>query len=817
MASDGISVKDLERGLKGFATENTLKNILQKMGVKNDKIEKLIKEVKDTNTISSEKIRDLHNSMDNLSDGLDDAEDSQKKNTDEVKKSSTSLKSFRTNLLSIIGIVGSFTSYMAGAVNGTLQFGKELDKAGLNLFSSSMKSSMGLTSAADAAIRANLSLSKLSDLAATNAAELNYIGLDNFAIIVDRVQKNLGTVGYTSSEVSNYLTEYLETQRFVGYRMNLTTEEMIKYVGSTGHQMRELSLLLGISREELTKNVKNAMKDPTIGNFISTFETGGERVRQNLEILAASLGRSEVSDLQNKLLESIVDPIAVRPEMFKFLPLLGNQVQDAFFRLREVVRTGTSDEVKSATESFVRGLSNVSAEQQRQLLVMGDAGKEYYNLIHQARLTSKLIDTENDARAKAAKSLNISVEQYNKNLEAAAAIEEAMTSLKNVFSWSLFKGLSDDTSLVGITSGINSISKTITDAAPKIANFLSKFITIGAELVGGWMTKFSNWVDTLDGLEGEKLQEKIGEGIKGLVNDIMGSISESFMSMFSSGEFWKSALAGIGAVSLSGLMVGIAAFGIPVLAMEGLAMGLSTLGAAAGPVTVGVGVLALIITTLGALTVGAISGLGWSLGVFGEGLEKVNESNPSKLLEIASAVSELGKAMVVLAGGKLTESFSSMLSPFSKVMELFGTKSGLDKIISNMEGIDTNKFAATSNALVNVTESVDNYASSLERLLQVTKELSTTSLRVPTASLSPGINTMSGSVTQYSPIKETKEIVEKLEKTTEKREIEKTKEIDFSKINTQLTETNKLLRTMVSQMSDHTERLRELKRALQDR
>jgi hypothetical protein len=311
---------------------------------------------------TSKASKDLHKSFTNLGGNLDDFDkvigktsdsfDDILKSTDELARAQSSLsKKLLGNVGKVLGSdpaqqlfkgrfgaaaesLGSELSYAAKSLKGftgiavgavgllseaisrAVEVIFENNAAYVKLAQSGFRINDAFTGVSKAAINANLSLEDFTELAVKNASTLalwGASGAKDLGLLSKNIRFNrdeMGRFGFDISEVNEYLTDYLEVQKTLGFLNKRTQLDFNAGFKDFITDAAEFSNLLGYSRKQIIETATSLAEAPQWGFFIRSLGDGGKVVQDAFNRAALTLSSIEGPKLGGQLASLMQDIIS---------------------------------------------------------------------------------------------------------------------------------------------------------------------------------------------------------------------------------------------------------------------------------------------------------------------------------------------------------------------------------------------------------------------------------------------------------------------------------------------------------------------------
>lgn len=163
------------------------------------------------------------------------------------------------NLTKLMGIGGIF-GVMAKAVDNTTKTYQDMTAVGQSFGGSMLEMQ---TAAADAA----LPLDQFAAIIKKNNVVMATLGVKPFFEMSKALRTSMtdiGQLGMTSSQLNDFMGEYMNTQRLYGHLEGLSSDKSVAAMKSLAVETQKASEMTGMSRDMIMKGTFKAMQDETI-------------------------------------------------------------------------------------------------------------------------------------------------------------------------------------------------------------------------------------------------------------------------------------------------------------------------------------------------------------------------------------------------------------------------------------------------------------------------------------------------------------------------------------------------------------------------
>ena len=569
---------------------------------------------------------------------------------------STSISDFASHItgalsaIPIVGpLVGGALQLLIGVVDQNIQTFREMSQVGADFGNSIMGAKL-------AATQAGLSLETFQQVITSNSESLALFaggaseGAKRFAQISGQIQKNMGPqfskLGMTMEETAEYTADYLEMQTSLGRAQKMSNRELEAGIASTVLEVDKLARVTGKRRDQVMQEMKENMADKRLKLIFNTMEKGAQ---ENLNGVLTMMG-SASPDLKDAITEMVATGGVPLNEMGQDLVRLNPQLAAMSKGLKDgsVSQEEFMAEIRKTAE-MADNLSDAQKEQYSTLAAMGSSvGSAIIEIIGLKNAGKNLTQAQKDQLA-----------AFESREKATADFERVLQETKNKIYDALIKS--------GIFTEISEIMGSFTTwlASPngtaRIEEFVGTLSTKFNELITAF--KEGKLMDLLTGYVKDGLA-----GLGGIIGSLIGGIfsgSDEPEEVGPDGKPVEKKGSGLfvgldGALSTLATMV--AAGGTVYLAIKGFQ---SLLRGFAGPqVILGAATLAGLLIGTGA----AIKLAGSGIKSAGEGVESVAAGvermaavkDTANLTDIATALGDLGSAMIKFAGADLISGIGSL-------------------------------------------------------------------------------------------------------------------------------------------------------------
>lgn len=307
--------------------------------------------------------RETSGSMGDLDESTEKVEKKQNKYSKALGKSTTFLAG------SFMKIMGQVAGMFMNQVDGY----DKIYKSGLALAGSQRDSVKGLAEFAKLAIDAKLPLADLAEVSLKYNKAVHKYGIKGFAKQLDTINTGLTGYGFTISESSEFLGQYLEQSRRLGFLEKLSQAQVRKAATQAALDTVKWSQALGKSREELEAQASDAKGRDDIKNFVRGIADPklAKMVGGSIENLSKMIDDPKVLDTMLSIIAS-ENPYA-NEELNNILRSGGVELRDQFLELRDAVRSGSLTQEEA--EKRIASLAEASKKMDTGFLTLiGPAG-----------------------------------------------------------------------------------------------------------------------------------------------------------------------------------------------------------------------------------------------------------------------------------------------------------------------------------------------------------------------------------------------------------------------------------------------------------
>ena len=654
--------------------------------------------------------------------------------SDRLSEFSSHVTGVISNIPIIGGALGGTMQLFVSVIDQNIDAFRELSGVGIDLGDS-------LLSARQASARAGLSLETFNQVVTQNSTGLALFagsaseGAKRFSQISGIVQKSMGPtfskLGMTMEETAEYTAEYLELQTRLGRAQTMSNKDLATGVSTTVMEIDKLARVTGKRRDQLLKEMQENLTDKRISLFMSTLD---EAAQANVNGVLQMVGENSpmMKDAITEMIATGGVPVGdFGKSLVRLNPNLGTMA--AGLADGSVTQAEYMAEVRKTAES----VANMSEEEKKLAGLLAAQGNETMAAtieMQKMRNAGAGLTEVQLAQKEAEKTRNKELADFERQIQQVKnAIMDAL--IKTGIFDAVEKGLAALVGAFGGEKGVAGLEKALTPFTNWIGAFIKEL-----EAAENPMDVIKKYLK--DGLSklGGMIKPMIASAFSGLGSMIMGAIfgggDDATTTEETPGESGSETKGkGSGGIfvgldsaleKLAGLVV---AGGAVYLAIKGFQM---LLGGFANPtVILGAGVLAGLLIGTGAaikLAGDGISAAGDGVNKMAEGVERMSQvKDTANLKDVASALGDLGSAMLSLSAGGVIDS----------IMSFFGAKSPFDKMVdginkfSNIDANSISNLTGASSGLANLRaftdglepDNVKKYASAIEDLADAMKEL----------------------------------------------------------------------------------------------
>ena len=617
---------------------------------------------------------------------------------------STSIGDFASHItgalsaIPIVGpLVGGALQLLISVVDQNVQTFREMSQVGADFGNSIMGAKL-------AATQAGLSLETFQQVITSNSESLALFaggaseGAKRFAQISGQIQKTMGPqfskLGMTMEETAEYTADYLEMQTSLGRAQRMSNRELEQGIASTVLEVDKLARVTGKRRDQIMAEMKENMADKRLKLIFNTMEKGAQ---ENLNGVLTMMG-SASPDLKDAITEMVATGGVPLGEMGQDLVRLNPQLAAMSAGLKD--GTVTQDQFMAEirkTAEMADNLSDAQKQQYSTLQAMGSSvGSAIIEIISMKEAGKSLTQAQKDQLA-----------AFESREKATADFERVLQETKNKIYDSLIKS--------GIFTEISEIMGSFTTwlASPNGTARIEEF-------TNSISTKFK---ELLEAFKSGNLMQYIKDMLATGLSGLGGMIGKLIGGIFSGGgdDEQQDGPPGTGEKKKgSGLFVGldgaleklaglVAVGGVVYLAIKGFQSLLAGFGSPM--VILGAGVLAGLLIGTGA----AIKLAGDGIKSAGEGVESVAAGvermaavkDTAKLTDIATALGDLGSAMLKFAGADLISGIGSLFggdNVFDTMVEGIGKFAKIDATaITNVAALSKTGLSDLGDAMIKLS------------------------------------------------------------------------------------------------------------------
>ena len=362
--SDNVRIDGFGPGVKQWATEETMKQVLKQLTLQTSLSEKQLKAlekgVKGASSGNKDDFKDLEKALKELEDNITDVNETLDEANEELEdfrdnvedaNSSTSLFS------SVLGVAATTIGYFTGILANQADSYTEAVRSGMALSSGLDGVTVGVGTFVKSVYDANLTFEKMADLQREYGATLNYYGITTFAQTSRSMTKSLGALGLNAEETASMLAEYMDTQRLLGYQGNMRSKAEQQRAQNAIEMFDRWSKVLGKSREEIQKQSNEQLKQVPVQAFL---QTATEDVKRAFEEVSTSIAGTNFGPT---LMEALAQPIIQQSSLFTTLAEAGAaDVGNALMDLQEAMKSGDITEARKQQDRFFEMLGNSNVD-----------------------------------------------------------------------------------------------------------------------------------------------------------------------------------------------------------------------------------------------------------------------------------------------------------------------------------------------------------------------------------------------------------------------------------------------------------------------
>lgn len=299
--ADDVHISGFGRGVPLWATEDTLREVAKYLRIQTD-----MRDVKDEKKKEAEQKRNandtlkeskktnfLMGSLGKTFEGLTNAVITGDGALTTVMK--RSLQDLTGSLNKSGGVLGGV---VAGLIVATVKFTGFINDTN-NLYREMYSSGVSLDGSFINLIRsagnANLSMIEFSSIASQNARIIAAMegpygnAANTFGMFIKGVRDSLysvGQLGYTTSDITELMHDYMETQRLMMFDESVTAKSREKTIKEYLYQVDQLSQLTGKSRRQISMEMQAALRTPQLSAFLAT---QSEEIKKGMSMVVSSM------------------------------------------------------------------------------------------------------------------------------------------------------------------------------------------------------------------------------------------------------------------------------------------------------------------------------------------------------------------------------------------------------------------------------------------------------------------------------------------------------------------------------------------------
>jgi len=548
-----------------------------------------------------------------------------------------------------------------------------------------------------AAANSFLTLDQFSNLMKTNGAQFLQLGgsvndgamaFSRFSgsIMNSKMGSHLMALGYSAEEANSSLLNYLAVSGVSNTKDLETNKQLREGAGEYLEELDRLAQVTGKSREEQEQNMKKLQVDAQVQMTAARMPAEQRAIfLKNVEYMTSQYGDAgkdialaqaqhrSVMTKEGAMLVATSKDITknydqMAKDSYKY-GLTSQQRIDGMNKISLGVQQGFNNFPLASIGTGIKGIDTAIVTTAKQM---------------QQGLTSEKAFNERDQKIKEDR-LKREDSQAKQMADTDQAFKKLGAELLKGFT-PVIKHLTDFTHWLG-------------QGALKIANFLEKNQGAATALAG-----LITVVTALTAIQAARVIKEKSDMLLGGAGRLLGGRGGGGGG-------------GGGAAGEVLANVGKAGPGIGAT-LTGLAEGLSALGAAAGPVLIGAGVLAGVIAILGAGVAVAMYAISKSLPSLAAGFTAFNEVDGGNLLKVSLGIGALGIAMVGLGAGLTVLTAGNILSSIASIFT--PGKSGLGGFIENLNnslsGFDVVKLTGFATGLEKLSSAMVTYGKAVSSI-----------------------------------------------------------------------------------------------------
>jgi hypothetical protein len=378
-----------------------------------------------------------------------------------------------------IAVAGIAVGAFAGKVMNVLESFDSLAKSGVTVgggFAGLMTASAGL----------NMSMDQFASLATEHARTINKFGIQEFQAGALGIRDSMMGLGLTTSETSEYLADYLETQRLTGAMAQMSGNQQAQAAQRLMSQTDSLAVAFGASREAVLDGVVKAYDDPMIQATLRGLPQGAkEAFDKSMAFFSASVPAmaDSIQELMGSAIPQMTD--AYQNAMQAGVP----GVATAMMEFTNNIKAGMDSE-----EARNKLLSKMATQDTHRLRILASAGDE--------NAKSMLAQVEQAKQAMEARKLETEAEKKARleNQKSASGVRQAFEQL----------GTFGDKVMAGLLGSLGG----------------SGGVEAGVKKLSGVVSDFANWLGDTAIPSAIKFGEAMGPVVSGLglVGSAIGSV-----------------------------------------------------------------------------------------------------------------------------------------------------------------------------------------------------------------------------------------------------------------------------------------------------
>lgn len=368
-----VVISGLGNNVPKWASESTLKEI-------REEIISLVSILEKKNNLKRPDVKKAADSLKSFDNNLDDLIKEQSEQTKKVKESSKSLqilnvvggelKTVMGDLVSPLKVFGTaFT--IGGVVAGFIDYLKNSSQALLGLYDNGLAFSNSIGELRQAASYAAMPLDEFANLMVKNSAVVKSFG-QNGAIQFAKLTKNTrdlvkaqGYYGLSLSQINEYTAENLQILRTTGALSRMSDSQRAESSARYIKELTSYSQILGKSREQLNKEVQEALKTPEALATLRTLGPEQQLAFRKTTAQISGLFGDAAPEFMKSFQEAALTPFGPSSEFSKELGRVAPELNTLYLQMAKMA--GQGKDITPYLQQFSSGLQNLTESQKQTL------------------------------------------------------------------------------------------------------------------------------------------------------------------------------------------------------------------------------------------------------------------------------------------------------------------------------------------------------------------------------------------------------------------------------------------------------------------